>query len=253
MSPTNAHGQPIGEPVPDWEPRLPPAQTTLTGRYVGLEPVAATHAPALFAALAAEEDDASWTYRHDERPTDEAGMQALVETWSSRPVDVTYAILPADTGTAAGVATLTRIDPAHGSAEVGAILYGRALKRSRAATEAIHLLARYLFDDLGYRRFEWKLDCLNEPSARAARRLGFTYEGRFRNAMVYKSRNRDTDWFAMTDGDWPRIRDAHERWLDPANFDAAGVQRTSLSDLTGGFETVAAQPPQPPNRPPVAG
>ena len=104
-------------------------------------------------------------------------------------------------------------------------------------------MARYLFDDLGYRRFEWKLDCLNEPSARAARRLGFTYEGRFRNAMVYKGRNRDTDWFAMTDGDWPRIRDAHERWLDPANFDAAGVQRTSLSDLTGGFETVAAQPP----------
>ena len=124
-----------------------------------------------------------------------------------------------------------RVDPAHGSAEVGAILYARSLRRTRAATEAIHLLARYLFDDLGYRRFEWKLDCLNEPSARAARRLGFTYEGRFRNAMVYKGRNRDTDWFAMTDADWPRIRDAHERWLDPANFDDAGAQRTSLSDL----------------------
>ena len=89
---------------------------------------------------------------------------------------------------------------------------------------------RHLFDDLGYRRFEWKLDCLNEPSARAARRLGFTYEGRFRNAMVYKGRNRDTDWFAMTDADWPRVRDAHERWLDPANFDETGAQRTSLSD-----------------------
>ena len=234
MSRTNREGQPIGEQVPDWAPRLPPAHTTLTGRYVALEPVATGHAPALHAALGAEEDDASWTYRHDERPADEAGMLALVETWASRPVDVTYALVPAGTSAASGVATLMRIDPVHGAAEVGAILYGRTLKRTRAATEAIHLLARYLFDDLGYRRFEWKLDCLNEPSARAARRLGFTYEGRFRNAMVYKGRNRDTDWFAMTDADWPRIRDAHERWLDPANFDATGVQRTSLSDLTSG-------------------
>jgi RimJ/RimL family protein N-acetyltransferase len=138
------------------------------------------------------------------------------------------------TGAAAGIATLMRVDPANGSAEVGAILYARSLRRTRSATEAIHLLARHLFDDLGYRRFEWKLDCLNEPSARAARRLGFTYEGRFRNALVYKGRNRDTDWFAMTDADWPRIREAHQRWLDPANFDDAGVQRTSLSALTAG-------------------
>ena len=232
MTRTNSHGQPIGEPVPDRSPRLPPAHTTLTGQYVALEPVAAAHAPALYAALATEDDDASWTYRIDERPTDEAGMLRLVEAWSSRPLDVTFAIVPADTGTAAGIATLMRVDPANGSAEVGAILYARSLRRTRAATEAIHLLARHLFDDLGYRRFEWKLDCLNEPSARAARRLGFTYEGRFRNAMVYKGRNRDTDWFAMTDADWPRIREAHQRWLDPANFDAAGRQRTSLSDLT---------------------
>jgi hypothetical protein len=138
-----------------------------------------------------------------------------------------------------------RVDPVNGSAEVGSILYGRTLRRTRAATEAIHLLARYLFDDLGYRRFEWKLDALNEQSARAARRLGFTYEGRFRNAMVYKGRNRDTDWFSIIDTEWPAVRAAHEAWLDPANFDAAGVQRTALSDLTaaGGFETVAAQPP----------
>jgi RimJ/RimL family protein N-acetyltransferase len=246
MSRTNEHGQPIGEPVPDWSPRLAPAHTTLTGRYVELQPVAADHAPALFAALASPGDDASWTYRHDERPADEAAMIALVETWASRPLDVTFAIVPADAGTPAGIATLMRIDPAHGSAEVGAILYARSLRRTRAATEAIHLLARYLFDDLGYRRFEWKLDAHNEPSARAARRLGFTYEGRFRSAMVYKGRNRDTDWFAMTDADWPRIRDAHERWLASANFDEAGRQLTSLSDLLGGFETGAARLPQPP-------
>ena len=232
MTRTNRHGQPIGEPVADWAPRLPPAHTSLSGRYVTLEPVTTAHVPALHAAIAGEQDDPSWTYRHDERPADEAGMLRLVEAWSSRPLDVTFAIVPADTGTAAGIATLMRVDPANGSAEVGAILYARSLRRTRAATEAVHLLARHLFDDLGYRRFEWKLDCLNEPSAVAARRLGFTYEGRFRNAMVYKGRNRDTDWFAMTDADWPRVREAHQRWLDPANFDDAGVQRTSLSDLT---------------------
>jgi RimJ/RimL family protein N-acetyltransferase len=213
---------------------MPPAHTTLTGRYVALEPVSVDHARALYTALAGEEDDASWTYRHDDRPADEAGMLALVETWASRPLDITFALLPRDTVTPAGIATLMRVDPAHGSAEVGAILYGRSLRRTRAATEAIHLLARYLFDDLRYRRFEWKLDALNEPSARAARRLGFTYEGRFRNAMVYKGRNRDTAWFSMTDAEWPRIRDAHERWLDPANFDESGRQRTSLSDLIAG-------------------
>ena len=232
MARINEHGQPIGEPVPGWAPRLPPADVRLTGRYVALEPVSTDHAPALYAALASADDDASWTYRHDDRPRDEAGMRALVETWASRPLDVTLAIVPADTGAPAGIATLMRVDAAHGSAEVGAILYAQSLRRTRAATEAIHLLARYLFDDLGYRRFEWKLDALNEPSARAARRLGFTYEGRFRNAMVYKGRNRDTDWFAMTDADWPRVRAAHERWLDPANFDADGHQRTSLSELT---------------------
>jgi RimJ/RimL family protein N-acetyltransferase len=232
VSSTNRHGQPIGEPVRDWSPRLPPAHTTLTGQYVALEPVAATHAPALYAALGTEEDDAAWTYRIDERPDDEAGMLRLVELWGSRPVDVTYAIVPTDTGTPAGIATLMRVDPANGVAEVGSIIYARPLRRTRAATEAIHLLARYLFEDLGYRRFEWKLDCLNEPSAKAAGRLGFTYEGRFRNAVVYKGRSRDTDWFAMTDADWPRIREAHQRWLDPANFDATGIQRTSLSDLT---------------------
>ena len=128
--------------------------------------------------------------------------------------------------------TLFRIDPAQGSAEVGAVLYARSLQRTRAATESVHLLATYLFEELGYRRFEWKLDSCNAPSARAARRLGFSYEGRFRNALVYKGRNRDTDWFAMTDGDWPAVREAHRRWLDPANFDDEGRQLVALSTLT---------------------
>lgn len=233
MTRTNEHGQPIGDPVPDWHDRPAPERIALEGRYVRLEPVAAGHVGELYAALGDEADQPLWTYRHDERPADESGLAAMVEQWATRTPDVTFAIRPAG-GAASGVATLCRLDPAHGSAEVGAVLFARSLQRTRAATEAVHLLASYLFDELGYRRFEWKLDALNAPSARAARRLGFRYEGRFRHALVYKGRNRDTDWFAMTDADWPPVREAHRRWLDPANFDEHGRQRVSLSELTAG-------------------
>ena len=131
-----------------------------------------------------------------------------------------------------GFCSLMRIDPVMGSIEVGGIAFGRQLQRSRAATEAMALLMRHAFDDLGHRRYEWKCDSLNAPSRRAAIRLGFIWEGRFRNAVVYKGRNRDTDWFSITDAEWPRLRAAHEAWLDPANFDANGHQLTRLSDLT---------------------
>ena len=234
MTRHNEHGQPIGAEVPGWTPRALPRRGPLPGRYVRLEPVSRDHVPALFAALCAESDDALWTYRHDERPRDEAGLATLVGTWAAREPDVTFTIVPADSGTPAGLATLMRIDPVHGSAEVGAVLFGRPLQRTRAATEAIHLLAAHLFDELGYRRLEWKLDALNAPSARAAERLGLSYEGTVRNAMVTQGRNRDTAWYAVTDTDWPGVRAAHRRWLDPSNFDEHGRQRTSLSDLTEG-------------------
>ena len=231
MTRHNEHGQPIGAAVPDWSARAAPARVPLEGRYVRLEPVAGVHVPALFAALCAESDDPLWTYRHDERPTGEAGLAAMVDAWAARDPDVTFAIVPADTGEASGLATLMRIDQVHGTAEVGSIIYARSLQRTRAATESIHLLASYLFDELGYRRCEWKLDALNAPSARAAVRLGFRHEGRFRAAMVYKGRNRDTEWFAMTGDDWPAVRAAHRRWLDPANFDEQGRQRAPLASL----------------------
>lgn len=234
MTRHDAHGQPIGVELPGWSVRPLPARTTVVGRYVRLEPVSPDHVPDLFAALCAEADDALWTYRHDDRPQDEAGLTRMVEAWAAREPDVTFAVVPADSGTPAGLATLMRIDPVHGSAEIGAVLHSRSLQRTRAATEAIHLLAGHVLDDLGYRRLEWKLDSLNAPSARAAVRLGFSYEGTFRNAMVYKGRNRDTAWYALTDGDWPGVRAAHRRWLHPANFDGRGQQRTSLSDLTEG-------------------
>jgi RimJ/RimL family protein N-acetyltransferase len=121
-----------------------------------------------------------------------------------------------------------RITPEHGVIEIGHILWGPAIARSRVATEALFLWAAYVFETLGYRRFEWKCNARNEPSIRAARRFGFTYEGTFRQHLVVKGENRDTSWFAMLDGEWPALRDAYARWLDPANFDADGGQRTRL-------------------------
>jgi RimJ/RimL family protein N-acetyltransferase len=231
VTPTNDLGQPVGEPV-DWAGAPPPGGVRLLGRYVAVEPLADDHVPDLFAALCGPGDAALWTYRPEEPPSDEADLAERVGRWRHSADSLTYALVPTDTGRAAGVASFFRIDPVHGSIEVAAVLYARSLQRTRAATEAIRLLASYVFDELGYRRFEWKLDSCNEPSAVAARRLGFRYEGRFRQAMVYKGRNRDTDWFAMTDADWRLLRPAYDTWLDPANFDADGRQRTALSDLT---------------------
>jgi RimJ/RimL family protein N-acetyltransferase len=226
---TNDHGQPIGEPVPGWHPRPAPVPLTLTGRYVVLEPLTAGHAEQLFAALAGPQRDPLWTYRADGPPSDAEHLRTLL---AALPADwVTFVIRPRGAD-AAGMASLLRIDPAHGSVEVGAIIYAPTLQRTRGATEAIALLAAHVFDDLGYRRFEWKCDSHNAPSRSAAVRLGFRYEGRFRNAMVSKGRNRDTDWFAMTDTDWRQLRPLLQRWLDPANFDAAGRQHVALSSLT---------------------
>ena len=154
-------------------------------------------------------------------------MTELIARTQSTPDLLTFVLVPRG-GTPSGIASFTRIDPATGQVEVAGVLYARSLQRTRAATEAIHLLMLYAFEDLGYRRFEWKCDSLNEPSRRAAARLGFTYEGRFRHHMVTKGRNRDTDWYSVTDAEWPAVRAAHERWLDPANFDEAGCQLSRL-------------------------
>jgi RimJ/RimL family protein N-acetyltransferase len=148
-----------------------------------------------------------------------------------RPDWVPFAILDAATGKAIGTASYMRIDAANGSAEVGSIAYGEGLRRRPAATEAMLLMARRIFEDLGYRRYEWKCDAGNLPSRRAADRLGFTFEGIFRQHMVVKGRNRDTAWFSILDSEWPRIAAAMERWLDAANFDVAGRQKTSLGKM----------------------
>jgi RimJ/RimL family protein N-acetyltransferase len=228
----NAVGQPVGDPVVGWEPRPRPEPVMLEGRYVQVVPLSSAHYAELFRALCGPEDDALWTYRPVDRP------RGLPELWMhlarvlESPGDVTFALVPTEgeyAGQPAGLASYLRVEPASGQVEVGGIVLARPLQRTRAATEGIHLLMRHALDDLGYRRFEWKCDSLNEPSRRAAARLGFAYEGRFRQHLVVKGRNRDTDWFAVTDADWPGVRAAHERWLDPANFDDDGRQRTSLS------------------------
>jgi RimJ/RimL family protein N-acetyltransferase len=231
---TNDHGQRLGRPV-EWTPAAAPAKdTVLEGAGVRLEPIGSHHVDDLYAAVCRADDEQIWTYLFWERPRDRDAMAAIVERGAQDPGQVRFAIVPVETGRAAGFCSLMRIDPAMGSIEVGQIAFGRQLQRSRAATEAMALLVRHVFDDLGYRRYEWKCDSLNAPSRRAAIRLGFIWEGRFRNAVVYKGRNRDTDWFSITDREWPRVRKALDDWLDDRNFDALGRQRARL----------AARPPE---------
>ena len=233
---TNAHGQRIGRAV-DWSPVARPHGATLAGTGVRLEPIGPQHVDDLVEAVCGPDDDPIWTYLFWDRPRDRDEMAAIVEHGAADPDQVMYAIVSRESGRALGFCSLMRVDPAMGSIEVGGIAFGRQLQRSRAATEAMALLMRHVFDDLGYRRYEWKCDSLNGPSRRAAIRLGFIWEGRFRNAVVHKGRNRDTDWFSITDGEWPRVRQALDDWLDERNFDSMGRQRVRL----------AARPPQPEN------
>lgn len=234
---TNSHGQPVGDLVEGWEPRAWPGPVTLEGRYVRVEPLTPAHAGPLFHATCGPLDEDLWTYRPTPMPSSAEAMAELVDVTLTREgvEATTFAFVPAEDESvdlAAGFASYMRVDRGAGSIEVGGVMLGKRLQRTRAATEALHLLMRHAFEVLGYRRFEWKCDGLNEPSRRAAARLGLVYEGRFRQHMIVKGRNRDTDWFSLTDAEWPAVGAAHEQWLDPANFDDNGDQVTSLSALT---------------------
>ena len=230
--PTNTLGQPIGFALEDWAPPPAPPRVALAGRYCAVEPLeAARHAEDLFAANAQDAEARMWTYLGYGPFAALGEYRAWVAERSQSADPQFFAVVDRATGRAAGVASYLRIDPPAGSIEVGHIAFAPALQRTRAATEALFLLMRQAFE-LGYRRFEWKCDALNAPSRAAAARLGLTYEGIFRQATVYKRRNRDTAWFAAIDREWPALRAAYEQWLDPANFDEAGRQRARLSDLT---------------------
>jgi RimJ/RimL family protein N-acetyltransferase len=214
----------------DWKPLPPPQPETLPGRYVALEPLdASRHTPSLWQAIRGH--DEAWQWLGDGPYADEPSLQTALAKKQSAPDAVFFAILPAETRLCAGYLSLMRIDTANGVVEVGNVLLSPVLQRTRAATEAQYLLARYVFDTLGYRRYEWKCNALNEPSRRAALRLGFTFEGIFRQHMIVKGRSRDTAWFAMLDHEWPARKQAFETWLAPSNFDAHSQQQRKLGEL----------------------
>ncbi len=221
-------GLPIGPEVAAHEARRP-ERISIAGRDVMLVPIdVAAHGPVLHALSHGPERDAQWRYLWDGPYLSEAAFLDNLAQKAASLDPFFFSIVERASGRAVGVASYLRITPKDRVIEVGSILFTPALQRTRGATEAMFLMARYAFDTLGYRRYEWKCDALNAPSRRAAARLGFQFEGIFRQHMIVKGRSRDTAWFAMLDRDWPAIRAAYEAWLDPANFDAAGRQRTPL-------------------------
>lgn len=227
----NEFDQPIGFAVLPWTPPPVPPHVPLQGRFCRVEPLTvASHAADLYAANSADRGR-MWTYM-GYGPF--ANSEAYV-AWMTRVCQGTdplfYAIVDQGTGKALGVASYLRLDPANGVIEVGHIAYSPLLQRTPAATEAMYLLMNQVFD-LGYRRYEWKCDSLNAPSRAAAQRLGFSFEGIFHQAVIYKGRNRDTAWYAITDKAWPALHAAFAEWLDPANFDEQGQQRVALTELT---------------------
>jgi RimJ/RimL family protein N-acetyltransferase len=223
---------PLGEQL-DWTAAKRPARTVLRGSHVLLRPVdAATDAEPLYAVSHLPDGDpAIWTYLPDgpyENPDRLRQMLAWAETADDR---VYFTLVPLREERPLGMASYLRITPEFGTIEIGHIWFGGPLRRTTAATEAIYLLARHAFDDLGYRRLEWKCNALNAASRLAAERFGFTFEGVFRKHQIIKGRNRDTAWYAITDEQWPAIRAGFQAWLQPANFDAEGRQISALGRL----------------------
>ncbi|MDO5632696.1 MAG: GNAT family protein [Paracoccus sp. (in: a-proteobacteria)] len=220
--------RPTGEPLPGFTPPPPPGPARIEGRFVTLERLdPARHIDAIWRA--GQGADWIWDYLGYGPFAAAADYRAWADGVASGSDPCFYTIISG--GCALGVASFLRIGVANGVAEIGHILLTPPLQRTPAASEALMLMVRWAFEN-GYRRFEWKCDALNAPSRRAAIRLGFTFEGIFRKHMIYKGRNRDTAWFSITDDEWPALRGAYDAWLNPANFDAEGQQRESLSALT---------------------
>jgi RimJ/RimL family protein N-acetyltransferase len=213
----------------DWTPRPRPTAKVLAGRWCRLERLdPARHGDSLFEASAAPGSDQRFRYLFDQPPASRDEFEPWLQRAAASEDPLFYAVVDAATGRTEGRQTLMRITPEHGVIEIGNILWGPNIARTRIATEAFYLFARHVFDDLGYRRYEWKCDAENSPSRSAATRFGFAYEGTFRQHMVVKGKNRDTAWYAMLDCEWPAIRKGMEHWLDAANFDEAGRQKARL-------------------------
>lgn len=224
----NEYGRPVGPDVPGWTPVEAPGPVTLEGRYCRVEPLdAERHAHQLFDEYV-DSDPADWTYMSVGPFSAREEYREWAEGAAASADPRFYAVVDGASGDALGTVSLMRQDLANGVIEIGNIMYSKRVQRTPISTEVQYLLMRYVFDELGNRRYEWKCDSLNAPSRKAAARLGFTYDGTFRQAVVYKGRSRDTAWFAIIDSEWQRIREGFEAWLDPANFDDSGSQRGSL-------------------------
>jgi RimJ/RimL family protein N-acetyltransferase len=231
---TKDQSQPLGPLVAAHAARRP-ERTTLRGHTVTLVPLEAeAHADALFRRANGGKNDRAWTYLPYGPYEDPAVFKASIAAKAQSNDALFFAILDNSTGEAVGHQAFHRIEPAHRVIEIGHILYTPEMQRTIGATEAQYLFAAYVFGALGYRRYEWRCDDFNAPSKRAAARFGFTFEGVFRQHMIVKGRNRDTAWFSMLDSEWPACGAAFERWLDPANFDAEGRQKVSLTSLNAG-------------------
>ncbi|MFX1766266.1 GNAT family protein [Paraburkholderia sp. A1RI-2L] len=229
---TNEYEQPIGVALSGWTARERPARVSIEGARCRLEPIdVERHAADLFHAYSQATDGRDWTYLTIGPFTDLVSYRAYLTGAAASADPLHYAIVDRASGKAVGTLSLMRIDPANGVIEVGNVTFSPLLKRTALSTEAQYLLMRYAFDELGYRRYEWKCDSLNAPSRRTALRLGFQFEGIFRQAIVYKGRSRDTAWYAIIDKDWPAVKRGFEAWLDAGNFDAEGNQRESLARL----------------------
>jgi RimJ/RimL family protein N-acetyltransferase len=216
----------------NWSPRPQPRREVLEGRYVRLEPLdAQKHGDGLFEASTVMDADTRFRWLFDVPPESRQAFQPWLEKAAASEDPLFFIVIDKESGKIAGRQTLMRIDPKHGVAEIGNIYWGPLMSRKPAATEAQFLFAQYVFDTLGYRRYEWKCHNENLPSKRAAERFGFQFEGIFRNHMVAKGANRDTAWYAIIDAEWPALKRTYENWLDPANFDADGKQKRRLEDF----------------------
>lgn len=227
----NQYGQPVGQPLV-WQTRPYPQRIVLTGKTCRLEPFSvAAHGADLFAAYALAEDGRDWTYLFAGPFDTQQAWRAYAEQMEASDDPLHFAVIDRQSGKPIGSLALMRIDAKHGVIEVGHVAFSPLLKQTRMATEAHYLLMHYAFEQLGYRRYEWKCDSCNAPSRRAAERLGFRYEGDFRQAIVYKGRTRDTSWFSIIDGEWPQVKKGFEYWLSGDNFTPEGRQRQKLETL----------------------
>jgi RimJ/RimL family protein N-acetyltransferase len=227
----NEMGQPIGPEVPGWKPRPRPSRNVMQGRHCRVEPLdPARHAAELHEANTLDREGRMWTYLFSGPFGSFDEYRAWLEAKQPSEDPLFFAFVDAARDRAVGLGSYLRIDPTHGSVEVGHLQFSPLMQRTAVATEAMYLMMKTAFD-LGYRRYEWKCDALNAGSRRAAERLGFRFEGIFRQAIVYKGRSRDTAWYSVIDKEWPALDAAFRAWLDPANFDRAGRQRRSLEEL----------------------